>query len=83
MRRIADFDYIATETETDALVLENQLIKEYRPRYNVRLKDDKQYPYLRISLEEPYPRVEVVRRIAATGPATSAPTPTCGPCARP
>jgi excinuclease ABC subunit C len=62
--RIADIDYIATETETDALVLENQLIKEYRPQYNIRLKDDKQYPYLRISLGEDYPRITVVRRIA-------------------
>ncbi|MEZ4388712.1 MAG: excinuclease ABC subunit UvrC [Candidatus Krumholzibacteriia bacterium] len=64
---IADIDYIATVTETDALVLENQLIKEYRPRYNVRLKDDKQYPYLRISLAEDYPRVTVVRKIARDG----------------
>ncbi len=64
VERIADFDYIATVTETDALVLENQLIKEYRPQYNVRLKDDKQYPYLRISLGEDYPRVDVVRRIS-------------------
>jgi len=67
VRRIADFDYIATDSETDALVLENQLIKEYRPRYNVRLKDDKQYPYLRISLGEVYPRLAVVRRIARDG----------------
>jgi len=64
VERIADVDYIATETETDALVLENQLIKEYRPQYNIRLKDDKQYPYLRISLGEDYPRITVVRRIA-------------------
>ena len=65
--KIKDFDYIVTDTATDALVLENQLIKEYRPLYNVRLKDDKQYPYLRISLNEPYPRVSVVRRIARDG----------------
>ncbi|HOX26389.1 MAG TPA: excinuclease ABC subunit UvrC [Candidatus Krumholzibacteria bacterium] len=67
VRHIADFDYIATDTETDALVLENQLIKEYKPRYNVRLKDDKQYPYLRIGLEEPYPRLSVVRRLGRDG----------------
>lgn len=65
--RIADFDYIATDSETEALILENQLIKEYRPRYNVRLKDDKQYPYLRIGLGERYPRLSVVRRLAADG----------------
>jgi excinuclease ABC subunit C len=63
VRRIEDFDYIVTDTDTDALVLENQLIKEYRPVYNIRLKDDKQYPYIKISLDEPYPRVSVVRRI--------------------
>jgi len=45
----------------------NQLIKEYRPLYNVRLKDDKQYPYIRVSVNEPYPRVSVVRRIAQDG----------------
>ena len=67
VRRIRDFDWIVTDTETDALVLENQLIKEYRPLYNVRLKDDKQYPYLRITLQEPFPRVEVVRRIERDG----------------
>ena len=65
--KVADFDYIVTDTETDALVLESQLVKEYRPPYNVRLKDDKQYPYLRVGLEEPYPRIAVVRRIASDG----------------
>ena len=67
VRKIRDFDYIVTDTATDALVLENQLIKEYRPLYNIRLKDDKQYPYIRISLNEPYPRVSVVRRISRDG----------------
>jgi len=67
VRKIRDFDYIVTDSDTDALVLENQLIKEYRPLYNVRLKDDKQYPYIRVSVNEPYPRVSVVRRIAQDG----------------
>jgi excinuclease ABC subunit C len=67
VRKIRDFDYIVTDSATDALVLENQLIKEYRPLYNVRLKDDKQYPYIRVSVNEPYPRVSVVRRIAQDG----------------
>jgi len=67
VRKIEDFDYIVTDTATDALVLENQLIKEYRPLYNVRLKDDKQYPYIRVSLNEAYPRVSVVRRIEQDG----------------
>ncbi len=65
--RIADFDFIATADEVEALVLEDQLIKEYRPRYNVRLKDDKHYPYLKITLQEAFPRVLVVRRILADG----------------
>ncbi|MCP4572134.1 MAG: excinuclease ABC subunit UvrC [bacterium] len=67
VRRIRDFDYIVTDTEADALVLENQLIKEYRPLYNVRLKDDKQYPYIRVSVQEPFPRVEVVRHLVKDG----------------
>ena len=67
VRLIADVDYIVTRSETEALVLEDQLIKEYRPRYNIRLKDDKRYPYLRITLQEPFPRVEVVRRLADDG----------------
>ena len=67
VKRIADVDYITTANEAEALVLEDQLIKEYRPRYNIRLKDDKRYPYLRITLQEPMPRVEVVRRIADDG----------------
>ncbi|RKZ18361.1 excinuclease ABC subunit C [bacterium] len=67
VQRIRDFDYIVTDSGTDALVLENQLIKEYRPHYNIRLKDDKQYPYIRVSVQEPYPRVEVVRHLARDG----------------
>lgn len=67
VRNIADLDYIVTDTDADALVLENQLIKEYKPLYNVRLKDDKAYPYLRVSLNEPYPRVSVARKIAEDG----------------
>jgi excinuclease ABC subunit C len=66
-RRIADVDYIATASETEALVLESQLIKEYRPRYNIQLKDDKRYPYLKVTLQEPYPRILVVRRIEDDG----------------
>ncbi len=67
VQQIRDIDYIVTDTDADALVLENQLIKEYRPLYNVRLKDDKAYPYLRISLKEMYPRITVVRRIEEDG----------------
>ena len=82
VKRIADVDYITTATASEALVLEDQLIKEYRPRYNIRLKDDKRYPYLRITLREPYPRVDVCAASPTTAPATSVPTPTRAPCAR-
>ncbi|MBS3812308.1 excinuclease ABC subunit UvrC [Candidatus Bipolaricaulota bacterium] len=56
-----DIDYIVTDSEVEALILEENLIKEYRPRYNVLLKDNKSYPYLQIT-EEEYPRVVVTRR---------------------
>ena len=59
--RVADFDWIVVPTERDALLLEDQLIKEYKPRYNIRLKDDKRYPYLRLTTSEAYPRIDVVR----------------------
>lgn len=60
--RIRDFDWIVAPSDADALVLEDQLVKEYRPRYNIRLKDDKAYPYLRLTTAEEYPRLDVVRR---------------------
>jgi excinuclease ABC subunit C len=61
-RRIADFDYVVTTNEREALLLEDQLIKEFKPRYNIRLKDDKRYPWLKLSVKEPFPRLSVVRR---------------------
>ncbi len=67
VRQIADFDVIVTTNEVEALILEAQLIREYRPYWNVRLKDDKSFPYVRISVQEPFPRVSVVRRLAADG----------------
>jgi excinuclease ABC subunit C len=63
VERIADVDWIVVPTEKDALLLEDQLVKEYRPRYNIRLKDDKRYPYLRLTVSEPFPRLDVVRKI--------------------
>ncbi len=51
------FEYIVTDSELEALVLESNLIKEYRPKYNTMLKDDKNYPYIRVTLEEEYPRI--------------------------
>ena len=59
---IADLEYIVTDSEMEALILENNLIKEHAPRYNVRLKDDKTYPYIKVTVQEPFPRVLMVRR---------------------
>ncbi|MBM4466164.1 MAG: excinuclease ABC subunit UvrC [Chloroflexi bacterium] len=64
---IADFDFIVTDSEIEALILECNLIKEHRPRYNVRLKDDKRYPYIKITWQEDYPRVLVTRRMERDG----------------
>jgi len=63
VERVAGVDVIVTDTEKEALILENHLIKEHRPRYNVKLRDDKNYPCLRLSIEEKYPTLSVVRRI--------------------
>ena len=64
---IDDFETILCDTELEALILECNLIKKYRPYYNILLKDDKQYPYIRIDLREDYPRVELVRRVEKDG----------------
>ncbi len=55
--QIAWFEYILTDSELEALVLENNLIKEHRPKYNTMLKDDKTYPYIKVTVSEPYPRI--------------------------
>lgn len=59
---IDHFDYILTNSELDAFSLENNLIKKYKPKYNILLKDDKTFPYLKIDMNEVYPRVQIVRR---------------------
>ncbi len=64
---VADFDYIITDTEVEALVLECNLIKKYRPKYNILLKDDKQYPYIKITLQEEFPRVIMTRKVVKDG----------------
>ena len=61
--KIASFEYIVTDSELEALVLENNLIKEHRPRYNTMLKDDKTYPYIKVTVKENYPRIMVTRQI--------------------
>lgn len=64
---VHDFRFVVCTTEMEALALENSLIKQYAPKYNVRLKDAKSYPYIRISIKEQYPRISVTRRRAADG----------------
>lgn len=63
VENIRDFEYIITGSELEALILECNLIKKHRPRYNVMLKDDKQYPYIKVTLNESFPRVLKVREI--------------------
>ncbi len=65
--KVEDFDYIICNSEIDALMLENTLIKKHKPHYNILLKDDKLYPFLRIDLKEDYPQVTVIRRLKADG----------------
>lgn len=64
---IQDITWWVTRTEMEALVLENDLIKRYRPHYNVRLKDDKTYPYIKVNWQESFPRIQVVRRVQKDG----------------
>ncbi|MBN1485918.1 MAG: excinuclease ABC subunit UvrC [Chloroflexia bacterium] len=64
---IADFEVILTDNELEALVLENSLIKEHRPRYNIRLRDDKTYPFIKVTLNEQWPRVLKTRRVEDDG----------------
>ncbi|HEV7859952.1 MAG TPA: excinuclease ABC subunit UvrC [Pyrinomonadaceae bacterium] len=67
VRRIVDLEFIVTDTEVEALVLEANLIKQHKPRYNVLLKDDKQYPHLKLTINEPFPRLMITRRIQRDG----------------
>ncbi len=64
---IEDFDYIITSNETEAFTLESNLIKEWKPRYNILLKDDKHFPYVRLDVKKAYPRFEVVRKVKNDG----------------
>ncbi len=67
VENIADFSYIVAPTEADALALENTLIKKYKPKYNILLKDDKTYPYIKVHTREDFPRISVTRRVKKDG----------------
>ena len=64
---IHDFEYIITDTEDEALILECNLIKKYKPKFNVLLKDDKTYPYIKINVKDDYPDVYMTRRVINDG----------------
>ena len=64
---VADFETIMTANEVESLILEANLIKKHRPRYNIRLKDDKSYPYVKVTVQEEYPRVFITRRVLHDG----------------
>ena len=64
---VDDFEYFITMSEMDALALESNLIKKYQPFYNILLKDGKQFPYIKINLKDPFPKLEIVRKIKNDG----------------
>jgi len=64
---VDDFEYFITMSEMDALALESNLIKKYQPFYNILLKDGKQFPYIKINMKEPYPKLEIVRKVKKDG----------------
>ena len=67
VKNIADVEYLLTDSEVEALILESNLIKKHQPKYNIRLTDDKSYPYLRVTLQEEYPRLEITRTLQKDG----------------
>jgi excinuclease ABC subunit C len=67
VKNITDLDYIITSSEQSALVLENNLIKKYKPRYNIYLRDDKQYPFIKVTTNEDFPRIIKTRRLVKDG----------------
>ena len=68
MGHVTDLDYMVTDNEVEALLLESNLIKEHDPRFNIVLRDDKSYPYIKVTLQEDFPRVYVTRRVVEAVP---------------
>jgi excinuclease ABC subunit C len=64
---IADLETIITDTEVEALILESTLVRKHQPKYNIHLKDDKSFPYLKLTVQEPYPRIFITRRVHRDG----------------
>src|SRR5438874_10598574 len=62
VENVYDFEYIITGSDLEALILENELIKRHKPRYNIKLKDDKTYPFIKITIQDEWPRVLPTRR---------------------
>ncbi|MBR2617441.1 MAG: excinuclease ABC subunit UvrC, partial [Clostridia bacterium] len=67
VENVTDFDYVVAPTEIDALALESNLIKKYKPKYNILLKDDKRYPYIRVDVKNPFPTFTVSRKVKKDG----------------
>ena len=78
VERVADYEFIVTDTDAEAIILECTLIKKHRPTYNARLKDDKSYPYLKIDLTEEFPQVYITRRVRGDGARYFGPFATAG-----
>ncbi len=81
VQKVADFDYICVNSEMEALILENVLIKEHSPKYNILLKDDKTYPYVSLDIKSPYPRLKVLRQESKEGKRLFGPYPQMGAAA--
>ncbi len=69
--RVADLEWTLTDTVSEALLLEANLVKRHQPRFNVRLKDDKSYPFIKVTLGDDFPRIERTRKLPPTAAATS------------
>jgi len=82
VRRVEDVETMVVGSEVEALILEANLIKEHRPRFNVQLRDDKRYPYIKVTVQEPFPRVFVTRRVEDDGARYFGPYTKVGPMRR-